>query len=192
MQVVDTITENFITAVKWLKNTGKIKLDKELIDQMEWDKSNYSATINGRKKLPVVKMLAFLKGYPFNNFDQKEFNPSVDFTGKHEINNGADTLLNLAESNRVLAQSNLVFAEAHKRIADTNAELTLMLKANLTVDVAIKNQADGPSTFDKILEAVAVIASGKKWATKEAAEKALRTLVFGDQAKLSKANTYHE
>lgn len=192
MESLNTLTENFSKAVDWLKEVGKVRLDKDLIEKLNWDKSNFSSVINGKKRLPTGKMVLFLKSYPFDNFDKTDFNPASDFKGVVDNKNNADTLLNLAESNRVLATSNLVFAEAHKRIADTNAELTMMLKASLTVGASQENQSDGPSTFDKILEAVAVIASGKKWATKEAAEKALRTLVFGDQVKLSKANTYHE
>lgn len=192
MHPTDTITDNFIKAVKWLKETGKIKLDKDLIEELDWDKSNLSATLNAKKKLPTVKMIAFLKCYPFDNFDQNSFNPSDHFTGKLENRNNNDTLYNLSESNRVLANSNLIFAEAHKRIAETNAELTMMLKASITVGDEVKNQSDGPSIIDKVLEVLAVVGAGKKWATKEAAEKALRTLVYGDSVALTKSGTYHE
>lgn len=120
----------------------------------------------------------------FENLRSQKTNTKTEEFNVHGGSPSMTAIVNLTEANRQMAESNNKLADGHIRL------IALMEKA--TVGAGVENQSDGPSTFDKILEAVAVIASGKKWATKEAAEKALRTLVFGDQAKLSKANTYHE
>jgi hypothetical protein len=101
-------------------------------------------------------------------------------------------ILKLIDANRDSIETNRLHAEARVIEAKNNDRLINMVERKFTVGVEAKSQVDGPSIIDKVLEVVAVVGSGKKWTTKEAAEKALRTLVFGDQPEFSKSGTYHE
>jgi len=78
----DIETENFIKAVNFLKSKDLIRQNKDLITVLEWDKSNLSSTLAGKKKFPANKILKFLDSYPFDNFGKSEFDPEKDFKNK--------------------------------------------------------------------------------------------------------------
>lgn len=124
----------------------------------------------------------------FENLRSQKINtpnhPESTRPGMTEGIQSLKAIVNLTEANRQMAESNNKLADGHIRL------ITLIEK--VTVGDEAKNQSDGPSIIDKVLEVLAVVGAGKKWATKEAAEKALRTFVYGDAVALTKSGTYHE
>lgn len=121
--------------------------------------------------------------------DSTSFNPEVESFNSSEP---MQAVLKLIDANRDSIETNRLHAEARVIEARNNDRLINMVERKFIAGAEAKNQANGPSILDRVLEVAAVVGSGKKWPTKEAAEKALRKLVYGDSQELLKDSTYYE
>lgn len=97
-------------------------------------------------------------------------------TVDERILNDFKALKSIAESNRMLAeaqiiaaQSSKILAESQKQLVNTNAELVTLYKQNATGSADQDKSVGVQSKLDTLLEAIAEVASGKKYHSKQEA-----------------------
>jgi len=97
-------------------------------------------------------------------------------TLEEKILNDYKALKSIAESNRILAEaqkiaaeSGKILAESQKQLVNTNAELVSLYKHSATGNADEGKSADVQSKLDTLLEAIAEVAAGKKFHSKQEA-----------------------
>jgi len=167
---------------KWRKENGLTQ--EQLAMQLGITRQLLGAIENGQPMSKTVeKLFNTLKnaGQISNTVQESQAKyerTSHIFTESPEekIINDFKALKSIAESNRILAESqkiaaesNKILAESQRQLVNTNAELVNLYKEKSTGNAGQGNAADVEAKFDVLLEAIAEVASGKKYHSKQEA-----------------------
>lgn len=162
---IDLKTRNFISAIDYLKKHKIINQDKDLIEIMDWDKSNLSSTLSGKKNLPSNKVNKFLDSYPFDNFYVDRFSPENDYKNRAGVDFNENSLMNkvlaneieqissnknmsqqllmkLITSNDRLIISNEKLVDSNRELVDNTTRLTRMAEINSNALLEISRAVD--------------------------------------------------
>jgi transcriptional regulator with XRE-family HTH domain len=163
-------------------STEKGESISEIAKQAKVDRSNLSTLINGNAEAEIGKV-TFRKlsnAYPayFTNTNKSNSSDSSNKGGKKYVRVYAEgatdaSLLELIASNKALAdatlvreKANLVREEKERKLVETNAELTGILKA--TGYGHVNNPLGDPANLSSLLRVLAKIGVGAKlWKTED-------------------------
>jgi len=154
---------------------AKIKFPNATITrELDVHAGTVSAYLNGVKPMSSNFYRKFMDKYG-NNSQEEKANNIDENMDKNEL-----SLHSVIESNKSLAAGIRDFASASKEMAETNKELTALLKA--TINSNSVHSAPSPDVLWTILERIAEQGT-KFWGTKEEGLKELGRYLSGGQEK---------